>query len=93
MDVDALDDGFASLADAETWLALGTGALLLIVGASRRSTMGTCLVVSSAPLLYRGITGRWPDVRNGYSLRDSTRTLLAAIAASTSGNRFGWKCQ
>jgi hypothetical protein len=46
-----------SFADAENWLALGTGALLLIVGASRRSVGGTCLAVSSVPLLYRGITG------------------------------------
>src|SRR4030081_3184098 len=65
-----------SLADAENWLALGTGALLLLVGASRRSAVGACLAVSSAPLLYRGITGRWPDVLNGYVQPDSTKTAL-----------------
>ena len=60
-----LYDRPTSLADAENWLALGTGALLLLVGASRRSAVGACLAVSSAPLLYRGITGHWPDVLNG----------------------------
>jgi uncharacterized membrane protein len=65
-----------SVADAENWLALGTGALLLIVGASRRSIGGACLAASSVPLLYRGITGRWPTVSNGHSEPDSTRAAL-----------------
>ena len=42
-------------------------------GASRRSAVGACLEVSSAPLLSRGITGRWPDVLNGHAHPDSTR--------------------
>src|SRR5512140_2006385 len=62
-----------SLADAENWVALGTGALLLLVGASRRSAFGACLAVSSAPLLYRGITGHWPDV---LQKPDNTRAAL-----------------
>jgi uncharacterized membrane protein len=65
-----------SVADAEHWLALGTGALLLIVGASRRSVGGACLAASSVPLLYRGITGRWPTVSNGHAQPDSTRVAL-----------------
>ena len=80
MNADASSDRSTSLTDAEAWLALGAGALLLIVGASRRSAVGACLAVSSAPLLYRGITGRWPDVLNGDTQRDSTQTAL-------SGNR------
>ena len=76
MDAEALHDRSTSLADAENWLALGAGALLLLVGASRRSAVGACLAVSSAPLLYRGITGRWPDVSNGYVQPDSTKTAL-----------------
>jgi uncharacterized membrane protein len=76
MDAEALNDRSASLADAETWLALGTGALLLLIGASRRSAVGACLAVSSAPLLYRGITGRWPSVLNGHLQPDSTKTAL-----------------
>jgi uncharacterized membrane protein len=66
----------SSLADAENWLAFGAGALLLLVGASRRSAVGACLAVSSAPLLFRGITGRWPDVLNGHLQPDSTKTAL-----------------
>ena len=42
----------ASLAAAENWIALGAGAPFLLVGASRRSTAGAGLIVSSAPLLY-----------------------------------------
>jgi uncharacterized membrane protein len=76
MDTATLDDRSPSLADAENWLALGTGALLLLVGASRRSAIGACLAVSSAPLLYRGITGRWPGVLNGLVQSDSTKTAL-----------------
>lgn len=78
MNAEALYDPSPSLVDAENWLALGAGAGLLLAGASRRSTVGACLVVASTPLLYRGITGRWPDVLNGYVQpnRNSTRTAL-----------------
>ena len=70
-----LYDRSISLADAENWLALGTGALLLLVGASRRSAVGACIAVSSAPLLYRGITGHWPQVLNGHVRHESTKTV------------------
>jgi hypothetical protein len=76
MDAEPLDDRSISLADAENWLALGTGAVLLLVGASRRSALGACLAVSSAPLLYRGISGRWPAVFNGHNQPDSTKIAL-----------------
>ncbi len=67
----------ASLSDAEDWLAFGSGALLMLVGASRRSTLGTVALVSSAPLLYRGITGRWPMAGNGETqAHHHTRTAL-----------------
>ena len=92
MDTEGLYDRSTSLADAEDWLALGAGALLLLVGASRRSAVGACLAVSSAPLLYRGITGRWPDVLTGISSPTVRGPLSAASAACTFGNRFGWSC-
>ena len=76
MHAEALHNRSTSLADAENWLALGTGALLLVVGVSRRSAIGACLAASSTPLLYRGITGRWPDVLSGYVQPDSTKTAL-----------------
>jgi uncharacterized membrane protein len=68
----------ASLADGEAWLAFATGALLLLVGASHRSVVGACLAVSSAPLLYRGITGRCPNALNGHGQPDSTRAALGS---------------
>src|SRR5688572_22212398 len=66
----------ASLRETENWLALGTGALLLLVGASRRSSYGACLAVASGPLLYRGITGRWPAVLDNYVQADDTKAAL-----------------
>jgi uncharacterized membrane protein len=76
MDAERLYDGTFSLSDAENWLALGGGALLLVVGASRRSVIGAFMVASSAPLLYRGITGHWPTLVNGFTEPDNTRTAL-----------------
>jgi len=67
-----------SLGEAEDWLALGSGALLLLVGASRKSTLSPYLAIASVPLLYRGITGRWPTRLNGNGHQsDSTRTALS----------------
>jgi len=77
MDAETVYQRSPSVADAENWLALGTGALLLFAGASRRSVVGACLAASSAPLLYRGITGQWPHVLNGHQRPDSTRAALA----------------
>ncbi|HET9370662.1 MAG TPA: SRPBCC family protein [Vicinamibacterales bacterium] len=77
MDATLVRDRDISLADAEAWLALGAGALLLIAGASRRSVVGTCLAVSSAPLLYRGVTGHWPAALAG---GNGTRAALGGDA-------------
>ena len=76
MDAEALHHRSPSLPDAENWLALGAGVLLLLVGASRRSAVGACLAMSSAPLLYRGLVGRWPEGLNGNAQPDSTKTAL-----------------
>src|SRR5262245_55342762 len=75
MDSQAAYSRSAPLGDVENWLAFGAGAVLLLVGASRRSAVGACLAASSAPLLYRGITGHWPDVLNGQG-SDDTRVAL-----------------
>jgi uncharacterized membrane protein len=71
----ALHGQSLSLTDAENWLALGTGALLLVLGTCRRSAVGTCLAASSAPLLYRGIAGRWPLI-GPHLRRDDTKVAL-----------------
>jgi uncharacterized membrane protein len=77
MELQSLHDRPASLGNAEKWFALGTGALLLVLGASRRSAAGAWLAVSSAPLLYRGITGVWPAIVDGYFQSDDTKIALA----------------
>src|SRR3954447_4909806 len=77
MHTEAMYNRSPSVSDAENWLALGAGALLLMAGASRRSPIGACLAVSSAPLLYRGITGRWPDVLNGHTEANGKRAALS----------------
>jgi len=73
---DALSDRPLSLSTAEDWIALGGGGLLLLLGASRRDALGALLAISSAPLLYRGITGQWPARMNGDTPSDSTRRAL-----------------
>ena len=76
MGADAAYERSPSIGDAEDWLALGAGALLLLVGVSRRSAVGACLAASSGPLLYRGITGHWPRVLDGHGDANGTRAAL-----------------
>jgi uncharacterized membrane protein len=70
-----LPESRLTLSDAERLLALGTGTALLAIGASsRRSTFGSVLMLSSAPLLLRGVLGHWPvDLARQ---RDDTRSAL-----------------
>jgi len=77
METEALYDRSPSIGDVEDWLALGAGTFLLVAGVFRRSAIGACLAVSSTPLLYRGITGRWPEVLNGPTGANGTRAALA----------------
>jgi uncharacterized membrane protein len=58
-------------------MAIGAGALLLAAGVARRSAIGACLAASSAPLLYRGLTGRWPFELDGDAQHGSTKHALA----------------
>jgi uncharacterized membrane protein len=76
MEAHPLYDRNTSLSDVENWLALGAGAALLVIGASKRSKLGACLALSSAPLLYRGFTGRWPALLQGAVESDSTKAAL-----------------
>lgn len=64
-----------SLNDSESLLALGAGVALLLGGASRRSLAGACVALSSAPLLYRGVTGRWPALLDGRANGDTRAAL------------------
>lgn len=62
-----------TLSEAEDLLALGGGAALLLAGAWRRNLPGLLLAAASAPLLYRGVTGRWPVAgpSGPYNTRDA----------------------
>jgi hypothetical protein len=73
---DGLYDQPISVSSAEDWLALGCGGLLLLLGASRRDAIGGLLAISSAPLLYRGVTGQWPTRVHDDSPSDNTRRAL-----------------
>src|SRR5262245_59536435 len=76
MEAHARFEHSGSARDAEAWIALGAGAALLVLGTSRRSTLGTWLALSSAPLLYRGFTAQWPGLPDGH-LSGDTKAALA----------------
>jgi uncharacterized membrane protein len=65
-----------SLRQVENWLALGSAAALLFAGLPRRSRAGAFIAAASAPLLYRGITGRWPFGLDSFQ-RGDTRSALS----------------
>lgn len=75
---DSLEKRELSVGDAERGLAAAVGTLLLIVGFSRRSLGGACLAVSAAPLLYKGVTGRWPAALEGLHSPDTRLALAGA---------------
>ena len=72
-----------SLEDLQRFVALGNGVVLLLFGMKKRSLAGVCLAAASAPLLYRGLTGRWP-VLPGTGDR-SDRKAAEALGALESG--------
>jgi uncharacterized membrane protein len=76
MSTEAVYDRSRSVGDVEDWLALGAGTVLLLAGATRRTALGACLAVSGASLLYRGITGRWPEVLGRHTETNGTRAAL-----------------
>jgi uncharacterized membrane protein len=67
-----------SVSEIQALSAFGGGLLLVFAGASRRSYPGLIVAAAGAPLLYRGLTGRWPEMRNGRSdsaAHDTNREL------------------
>ncbi len=77
MNEEALVGRTTSVREAENLLAFGAGALMLVAGLSRRSILGACVALSSAPLFYRGVTGRWPGIFDGRVGADDTKIALA----------------
>ena len=70
-------DSQLSLADVESWAALGAGGMLLVLGTSRRSLAGLGLAAAATPLIYRGVTGRWPGVIADCLSSDDSKNALA----------------
>jgi len=65
------------LADVESWAALGAGGMLLLLGTSRRSLVGLGMAAAATPLIYRGVTGRWPGVIAACLPSDDSKSALA----------------
>jgi uncharacterized membrane protein len=65
-----------SIAELETWVTLGSGALLLLYGGTKRLPAAVSLAVASAPLLYRGFTGQWPPFLPALERSDDTKAAL-----------------
>lgn len=68
-----------SMSQIEDWSAAVTGGLLMLFGMSRRSWPGLCLALAGTPLVYRGVTGAWPDALLAHP--DDTGHTRAALGA------------
>ena len=60
--------------ELERWASLAAATAVIAYGFTRRSAPGVALAVAAAPLVYRGMVGKWP-FENGHS--NGTRTALA----------------
>lgn len=65
------------LADVERWAALGAGGVLLLLGTGRRPLVGLGMAAAATPLIYRGVTGRWPGVVAAHLSDDDSKSALA----------------
>lgn len=63
--------------DIESWTALGAAAALVMLGLSRRSAHGLWIAAAATPLVYRGVTGQWPEFLNRYLPADDARAVLS----------------
>jgi uncharacterized membrane protein len=66
-----------SLSDIEAWTAIGGATALVLLGLSRRNAQGLWLAAVAAPLMYRGVTGEWPEFLGRYLPSDDTREALS----------------
>jgi uncharacterized membrane protein len=71
-----LENSQPSTAELERWITIGSGALLLLYGVTKRTPAATCLAVASAPLLYRGLTGQWPAFLSALKPNGDTKAAL-----------------
>ena len=66
-----------SLSDIESWTAIGGAAALLLLGLSRRRIQALGLAAFAAPLMYRGVTGEWPEFLGRHLPSDDPREALS----------------
>ena len=76
MPTEFLETSQPSTAELERWITIGSGALLLLYGVTKRTPAATCLAMASAPLLYRGLTGQWPAFLSGLKPNGDTKAAL-----------------
>src|SRR5688572_18065714 len=72
-----LDEWQRSPTAPEDWLVLGSGALLMLYGATRRSPSWALVAAAGAPLVYRGITGQWPSFLARLTPCEDTKAALS----------------
>jgi uncharacterized membrane protein len=63
-----------NLQELERWASLAAAGAVIVYGFSRRTAPGVALAVAATPLVYRGVSGRWP-FEDGYA--DDTRHALS----------------
>jgi len=66
-----------SISDVESLTALGGAAALVLLGLTQRSRRGLWLAVAATPLVYRGVTGQWPEFVARYLPSDESRVALS----------------
>jgi uncharacterized membrane protein len=66
-----------TLSDIESWTALGAAAALVVLGLTRRSPHGFRIAAAATPLVYRGVTGQWPEFMRRYLPPDDPRAVLS----------------
>ena len=66
-----------SLSDIESWTAIGGAAALLLLGLSRRNVHTLWLAAFATPLMYRGVTGEWPEFLGRHLPSDDPREALS----------------
>jgi uncharacterized membrane protein len=57
-------------------LSLAAGSVLLLTGLQRRSWAGVAVAAAGVPMLFRGITGRWPEPLSSFVVANDTRQAL-----------------
>lgn len=69
-----------AISDIESWTAIGGATALLLLGLTRRNAQGLFLAACATPLMYRGVTGEWPEFLRRHLPSDDPQEAL-------SGNR------